>query len=190
MHNEDYDIKIFSPVKQTAKAEPVVFVDEVKRQVISGNLHKAKEIGEAIADSFHTAAEKEELWTMACDCGICGLDRRIKDQAIILSVFTAEYAFNHYMPDPILSTTAISTLYDTLTDDSPELYNNLLASTAFSFYYMNLDGKEADPNVIGKTFAVLCDDDNSECLLCYGKTVFETSLKTYREAIESVDFSK
>jgi len=191
MHNEDFDIKIFSPIKiaKDKEAEPVVIADEMKRQVISGNMQKAKMLGKLIADSFHEAAEKEELWNMAHDCNITDLDRRIKDQAIILSVFTAEYVFNHYMPDPLLSTTAISTLYDTLTEDSPELYSNLLASTAFSFYYMNLDGKETAPEVIGKTFAVLCDDDDNEDLLCYGKTVFVTSLENYKKAVDSVDFS-
>lgn len=189
MHNEDFDIKIFVPIKKDNESESVVIVDEMKRQVISGNLQKARKLGEMIADSFHEAAEKEELWTIAEECNVPELDRRIKDQAIILSVFTAEYVFNHYMPDQILSTAAISTLYDTLTEDSPELYNNLLASTAFSFYYMNLDGKETAPEVIGKTFAVLCDDDDNENLLCYGKTVFITSLENYKKAVESIDFS-
>lgn len=190
MHNEDFDIKIFPPINsKTVKDEPVVIVDEMKRQVISGNLQKAKKLGDMIAESFRTAAEKEELWNMAHNCNITELDRRIKDQAIILSVFTAEYVFNHYMPDPILSTTAITTLYDTLTKESPELYNNLLASTAFSFYYMNLGEKETAPDVIGKTFAVLCDDDENENLLCYGKTVFVTSLENYKKAVNSVDFA-
>ena len=191
MHNEDFDIKIFSPVKITSdkEAEPVVIADEMKRQVISGNMQKARMLGRLIADSFREAAEKEELWTMAGCCNITELDRRIKDQAIILSVFTAEYVFNHYMPDPLLSTTAITSLYATLTEESPEHYNNLLASTAFSFYYMNLDGNETAPEVIGKTFAVLCDDDENPDLLCYGKTVFVTSLENYKKAVENVDFS-
>ena len=189
MHNEDYDIKIFSPIKQTPKSDPVVLADEMKRQVISGNMQKAKNLGIAIADSFHEAAEKEELWNMAADCGVTGLDRRIKNQAIILSVFTAEFVFNHYMQDKLLSTAAISTLYDTLTKDSPKLYNELLASTAFSFYYMNLDGKDTEPDIIGKTFAVLCDDDDNEKLLCYGKTVFVTSLENYKNAVQAVDFA-
>ena len=43
MHNEDYDIKIFSPIKLKAeKNEPVVIADEMKRQVLSGNLQKAR----------------------------------------------------------------------------------------------------------------------------------------------------
>ena len=191
MHNEDYDIKIFSPIKLKAeKNEPVVIADEMKRQVLSGNLQKARLLGEKIAVSFHEAAEKEELWTMAEECNVCEIDRRIKDQAIILSVFTAEYVFNHFISDPILSTTAVSALYDTLTKDCPELYNNLLASTAFSFYYMNLDGKETAPDVIGKTFAALCDDGDNESLLCYGRTVFAKSLESFSKAVESVDFSK
>ena len=190
MHNEDYDIKIFSPIKLKAeKNEPVVIADEMKRQVLSGNLQKARLLGEKIAVSFHEAAEKEELWTMAEECNVCKIDRRIKDQAIILSVFTAEYVFNNCISDPILSTTAVSALYDSLTKDCPELYNNLLASTAFSFYYMNLDGKETAPDVIGKTFAVLCDEDDNEALLCYGRTVFAKSLENYKKAVNSVDFS-
>ena len=189
MHNEDYDIKIFSPVKKVPEPEAVVLADEIKRQVVSGNLQKARDLGKAIAQSFREAAEKKELLNMSVDCGIKELTRDIKDQAIILSVFTAEYALNHYLTDSILSTTAISQLYDTLTADSSELYNNLLASTAFSFYYMNTDVKNIDTEIIGKTFAVLCDDDYNESLFCYGKTVFTTSLEAYRNAITNVDFA-
>ena len=90
MH-EDFDIKIFSPVKKTVDSEPVVIADEVKRQVILGNLQKAKALGKTIADYFPEAAEREELWNMAKCCNVTELDRNIKDQAIILSVFAAEY---------------------------------------------------------------------------------------------------
>ena len=46
-----------------------------------------------------------------------------------------------------------------------------------------------DTNVIGKTFAVLCDDDYNEALFCYGKTIFATCTESYKKAIESVDFA-
>lgn len=187
MNNEDFDIKIFSPVKKSEQAEPVAMADEMKRQVLSGNVQKAKQLGKAIAESFHEAAEKEELWNIAQHCGVT-LDRGVKDQAIILSVFTAEYCLNHYMPDSILSTSALTLLYDTLTDDSPELYNKLLSSTAFSFYYMNLDGTNVDPGAIGKTFAMLCGDKASDEFCCYGRTVFTKSLEQYKQAVDGVDF--
>ena len=187
MNNEDFDIKIFSPVKKMQEAEPETVADNMKRQVLSGNLPKARELGKTIADSFPEAAAKEELWNTAHCCEV-ELDRNIKDQAIILSVFTAEFCINNYMPDPVLATTALTVFYDTLTNDSPELYSDLLASTAFSFYYMNLDGKNADPDIIGKTFAMLCGDKNSPNLCCYGKTVFKTSLDNYKKAVHDIDF--
>ena len=115
MNHEDFDIKIFSPVKKSESEEPVVIADEMKRQVLSGNLQKAKELGKLIADFFPEAAEKEELWNMAKNCCITELDRNIKDQAIILSVFTAEYFLNLYITDAILSTSALTVLYDTTT---------------------------------------------------------------------------
>lgn len=189
MNNEDFDIKIFSPMKKSAPDEPVTIAYNMKRQVLSGNLQKARELGKAIADSYPEAAEKEELRNIARCCDV-ELDRKIKDQAIILSVFTAEYCLNNYMPDPILATTALTMLYDTLTDDSPELYSNLLSSTAFSFYYMEIDGKNADPEAIGKTFAMLCGDKNSANLCCYGMNVFKTALENYRKAVETTDFSE
>ena len=189
MYNEDHDIKIFSPVKKIQEPETVVIADEMKRQAISGNLQKAKSLGETIAKNFREAANKNELLHLSEDCGVAELTRNIKDQAIILCVFAAEYALNHFLTDSILATTAISQLYDTLTDDSPELYSNLLASTAFSFYYMNIDLNNVDAQIIGKTFAVLCDDDFNESLFCYGKTIFSTSVESYRKAIETVDFA-
>ena len=189
MHNEDYDIKIFTPIKSGSTPEPVVIADEMKRQVISGNMQKASELGNAVAISFREAAEKDELLNIANGCGV-ELTRDIKDQAIILSVFTAEYAFNRFLNDPILSTTAVSKLYDTLTKDSPELYNNLLASTAFSFYYLNIDVENINNDVIGKTFAALCNDKTNEALFCYGQTVFSTSLEHYRNTIAGVNFTQ
>ena len=189
MYNDDRDIKIFSFIKKTDEPEAVVIADEMKRQAISGNLQKAKNLGEVIANSFREAADKKELLHLSADCGVAELKRNIKDQAIILSVFAAEYALNHFLTDSILSTTAISQLYDTLTDDSPELYSNLLASTAFSFYYMNIDIRNIDTDVIGKTFAVLCDDDFNESLFCYGKTIFSSCVESYKKTIESVDFA-
>lgn len=189
MHNEDFDIKIFSPIKTAQNEEPVVIADEMKRQVLSGNLQKAKELGKVIAEFFPEAAEKEELWTMARCCNIQSLDRNIKDQAIILSVFTAEYFLNLYLPDPILSTSALTVLYDTLTADMPELYSHLLSSTAFSFYYMNVDRKSADSKIIGQTFAMLCGDKKSEDLCCYGESVFKTSLEHYKELTDRVEFN-
>lgn len=188
MNNEDFDIKIFSPIKKIEETEPVIIADEMKRQVISGNLQKAKLLGESIADSFREAAEKEELWNLAQCCSV-ELSRDIKDQAIILSVFAAEYCLNNLLTDSILSTSSVSTLYATLTKEAPELYNKLLASTAFSFYYMNIDGKVADSEIIGITFAMLCGDKKSSCLVCYGKNVFEAAVKQYQSAIKSVDFS-
>lgn len=189
MNNEDFDIKIFSPVKKIESTEPVIIADEMKRQVVSGNLQKAKLLGESIADSFPEAAQKKELLGLAENCGV-ELTREIKDQAIILSVFTAEYCLNNILPDSILSTSAVSTLYDTLIADSPELYNKLLASTAFSFYYMNIENKTADSNVIGETFAMLCGKKSSECHISYGKNIFEDAFKQYRAAVESVEFAK
>lgn len=188
MNHEDFDIKIFSPVKKSENAEPVVIADEMKRQVLSGNLQKAKDLGRSVAEFFPQAAEKEELWTMAKNCCIPELDRNIKDQAIILSVFAAEYFLNLYFTDAILSTSALTVLYDTLTANLPELYNHLLSSTAFSFYYMNVDRKHADAQIIGKTFAMLCGDKDSEELCCYGVSVFNTTLEHYKEIADKVDF--
>lgn len=189
MNHEDLDIKIFSPIKKSETPEPIVIADEMKRQVLSGNMQKAKALGKAIADFFPEAAEKEELWNMAKCCNICGLDRNIKDQAIILSVFAAEYFLNIHLTDAILSTSALNVLYDTLTADMPELYSHLLSSTAFSFYYMNADRTTVDAQVIGKTFAMLCGDKNSQELCCYGETVFSTSLEQYKKLADSIDFN-
>ncbi len=182
--NEDCDVKIFTPVSE-AFDDNITIADKMKRQVVSGGLQKARLLGKSIAESFPQEAEKEDLWNTARDCGV-ELTRDIKDQAIILSVFSAEYSINKYISDPVFATTALAALYDALTDDQEELYNKLLSSTAFSFYYMNAEDKSLiNAKMAGKTFAMLCGDEESKHLINYGETIFNRRVEKYKKMIES-----
>ena len=177
----DEDIKIFNRSKPLASSDSGPMADDLKRQVVSGNMQRARDLGKDIALSFRRAAAKDELLGIAESVGV-EQDRAIKDQAILLSVFTAEYCIKRHVANQSLVAAAVAELYDNLLEDTPLLYQDLLRSPAFTFYYMNTDD-EADPDQIGKTFAMLCGSPRDVKLATYGAQVFVKAQETYEAFI-------
>ncbi len=191
MNKKEDDVKVFIPKPKTGNQADASF-DEMKKDYLNGNLSKAKNLGRIVAGTFAKDAENNELLKLSVSCGV-DLTRKIKDEAIILCVFTAEYAFDRTMTKT-LSAAAVSNFYDVLTEDSAELYNKLLSSGSYSFYYMDIDENEngslADPEKIGGTFAMLCSEKGNENFIKYGSEIFSLSYKKYRNMIDNTEFKK
>ena len=97
-------------------------------------------------------------------------------------MFAAEYCIKRHVANQSLVAAAVAELYDNLLEDTPRLYQDLLRSPAFTFYYMNTDD-EADPDQIGKTFAMLCGSPRDVRLAAYGAQVFVKAQETYEAFI-------
>lgn len=170
---DDSDVKIFTGKAKSDDegSEILRLAEESKRHRANGNSEKAKQVGITLAE----AAPRE--------LGDPALKKYVGDPEIlyeikVLSVFTGEASAHMYMPNPMLATTAVNSLYDNLRSQFPGFYENITDGTAFSFYYLNLRrGIEVEKN-IGKTFAMLCDDDNNEELISLGENIF-SELRDY-----------
>ena len=187
IHNEDSDMKIAGrsfPGKDDG-FDVISLIEETKNQRFNGNSAKAKALGANIVSAFSYKAAPEELLQLADKYGVEVTDEVLL-QMKILSVFSAEYCIDNFLPSPMLSTAAVSELYDVLEDISPDFYEELSKSTAFSFYYLCL--KKAGSGVeesIGEQFASSCGKKGDKNFSSLGTELHNINVKVYKKAIRS-----
>lgn len=189
-HNEDSDMKIVgsSPFKSEDGFDVIQFVEETKLHRFNGNSAKAKALGANIVSAFSYKAAPEDIVLLADEYGV-ELSESVLLQIKILSVFSAEYCIDNFLPSAMLSTVAVGELYDVLEEVSPELYTELSKSTAFSFYYLCLgrnDGHEDER--IGVQFAASCGRKEDEKLAAFGSALHVINKKVFKKAINGFRF--
>ena len=190
IHHDDADMKIvgeFSSHSHHDHFDALEFIEETKKQRFNGNTAKAKVLGSNIVSAFSYKAAPEELYALADELGI-KLDEEILLQAKILSVFSAEYCLNNFLPSPMLSSVAVGELYDVLLVVSPEFYEELSSSMAFSFYYLCVRESDGAPNKVGEQFAMLCGKKDDGRYIEFGKRCHEINIEVYKKAIQGFAF--
>ncbi len=190
MFNEDSDMKIVgsSQFNKEDVFDVIQLIEETKNQRFNGNSAKAKALGANIVSAFSYKAAPDELQQLADQYGV-----KITDEVLlqmkILSVFSAEYCLDNFLPSAMLSTVAVSELYDVLEDVSPDFYEELSKSTAFSFYYLCLkDGDSGVDEKIGEQFAAACGNKNDKTLAALGTQLHIINVKVYKKAIQCFAF--
>ncbi|MCH5197961.1 MAG: hypothetical protein J1E34_03545 [Oscillospiraceae bacterium] len=163
------------------------YLDESSKQHFNGNASKAKAIGSNIVSSFSYRAAPAELVQFVIEQGVKPTDS-IMLQVRFLSVFSAEYCLGVFLPSPFLSDIAKSAMYDVLMEYSPDFYDLLARSGAFSFYYLALRDSENIGRAVGKQFAVLCGEKNNEKYASLGEKLHELSVSVYKKAINGFAF--
>ena len=113
--NEDSDMKIAgaSQLKKEDVFDVIQLINETKNQRFNGNSAKAKALGANIVSAFSYRAAPDELQQLASRLGI-EITEEILLQIKILSIFSAEYCLDNFVPSAMLSTVAVSELYDVL----------------------------------------------------------------------------
>lgn len=187
--NDDSDVKIFGQEKKKDGFDPISLIEEVKKHRFNGNAAKAKTIGSHLAVAFVLNAAKEELVSLAESLDVVLTDKVIY-QIKALSVFSAEYCLNNYLPSALLSSVAINELYESLIEDASDFYERLTDGTAFSFYYLGVRRGGSIDDSIGDAFAMLCGDEENQKLKKFGKILHQINVETYKKAIESFSFTE
>lgn len=188
--NEDSDMKIVgsSQFKKEDVFDVIQLINETKNQRFNGNSAKAKALGANIVSAFSYKAAPEELQLMAERCGVEITDEVLL-QIKILSVFSAEFCLDNYLPSAMLSTVAVSELYDVLEEVSPDFYEELSKSTAFSFYYLCLKNNDDSVDVrIGEQFAAACSKKDDKAFAELGTQLHNINVKVYKKAIQCFAF--
>ncbi len=190
VHFDDTDMKIVGEQhihSHYDHFDALDFIRESKQQRFNGNTAKAKALGSNIVSAFSYKAAPEELYNMAKEMGI-EIDAQILLQIKILSVFSAEYCLNNYLPSPMLSTVAIGELYDVLMEISADFYEELSRSTAFSLYYMCAKENDSCMRKVGEQFAMLCGKKDEENYIQFGINQHKLNTEVYKKAIQGFAF--
>ena len=189
IYEEDSDMKIVgASVARKEEIDTAGFLAELGREHFNGNYAKAKTLDANIVSAFSYRAAPEELTALLKESGV-EPNETILLQTRILSVFSAEYCLNAFLPSPMLSGVAVGELYEVLMQVSPDFYETLSHSTAFSFYYLALQAKKDAPRRIGEQFAMLCGHEGEERFITLGKKLHELNVQVYRKAINGFVFA-
>lgn len=188
--NEDSDMKIVGSSHFTKEEgfDVIQFVEETKLHRFNGNSAKAKALGSNIVSAFSYKAATEDLTALANEYGVIITDSVLL-QIKILTVFSAEYCIDNFLPSAMLSTVAVGELYDVLQEVSPELYDELSKSTAFSFYYLCLKaGNDSEDKCIGAQFAASCGKKDDASLAAFGAELHRINVQVFKKAIQGFRF--
>lgn len=186
---DDSDMKIAGGVKKDSKEtfDALALIEDTRIQRFNGNMTKAKTLGSNIVSAFSYKAAPDEIAQLASDFGVT-LDDTVLLQMKVLSVFSAEYCMENYLPSAMLSSVAVNAMYDVLMDISPSFYRELSASMAFSFYYLCVRRGEDIAAAIGERFAMLCGEPTNAAYAALGRKLHEINMRVYRRAIDSFAF--
>ena len=182
---EDSDIKIFKPSKQIDKDGGVLaFVEGMNHHRQNGNVEKAKELGAKLADLAFDSKNKEVISDEIF------LSADIFPQVCALVLFSAEAALNYYLPSQQLSAIAINALHEVLSSKKLPVYDTLMSSPAFSFYYLSVRKGGTDiPGDIGDAFAMLCRHEEDQAFIEEGKKLYNKILEIVEKQILAIGFS-
>lgn len=173
------NIKIYKGGKNDDSSEMSAVIEVMKEHRANGNIDKAKALGQALSDIDVNIEELIAPKFMKSD---------IIYQIKVLLVFAAEFNLQMLISAPMLSTTAINSMYDMIQKNSEGFYSNISDGVAFSFYYAGVRNGGDISEDIGKTFAMLCSAENNESFIEAGVTVYNSALEIIEKKINDAGF--
>ena len=181
MRNNDDDIKIFRPQRESSAADFTSIAGIMDKQRANGNSTKAVILGERLADFT-----PEEL----CPEDASKITPNELMQLRALMVFAAQIAMHKYLPNSILSTQAVNAMFERLEQTSPAFFGSISDGSSFSFYYLAVRKNEDVTNEIGRDYAMLCDEDDNGYLISLAGRVYEETDAKVLSLIENFEFER
>ena len=183
---DDRDIKIFSKNNKDDDTQALLrLAEEMASQRANGNVRKATELGEKIADFiFNIDSIDDESVRQLVNSSL--VDEKVNYQIRMLLTFTSESTLHRSLNVASLSTIAVNSMYDRLMTLDPDFYED--TTDAFTFYYVALRKANGVTKSIGKTFAMLCGDGNNEDYIRIGSGLYLLLGEEVCETIESFNF--
>lgn len=177
MNKPEEDVKIYQgPEKKESTRTPgEVAAEEFVSHRENGNLDKTRQLGELLAETLVGDARR-----------ICEED--CYRQKLVLLSFLAVDELEGKLPNLILQKSAKSAMLARLEDVSPEVYDIVIDSTAFTMYILN--DRQRDGDSTGQVLAQLCDRDDDEVLIARGDELEAEYRKLFGGIITSYTFKE
>lgn len=184
------DVKIYISKKELNKnCEIVAAVNDVRIHRANGNIEKARRLGEALA-TINPTDEVDINTNLKEHLAPKFFAQDILYQIKVLLVFACETLIQLELPVSILSTAAVTAMYEKMEKQTPGFYKNISNGAAFTFYYLALQkGGDLAKN-IGEAFAMLCSVKNKESFVAAGETVWKIAVDHVEREIEKVKFEE
>lgn len=186
----DSDVKIYhskSELNRSGNDLSIAF-DAVIAQRTNGNIDKARKLGEILATITPTGSGDGIIVDLKDHLAPRYFAPDILYQIKVLLVFACETLLQIEIPVSVVSTTAISSMYERIKVLSPGFYDNISNGAAFTFYYLAIQkGGEISDN-IGEAFAMLCSVKNKEGFVNAGKTVWNLAVDIIEKEIDKTEF--
>ena len=186
---EDNDIRIAGShpsreISSSADLDAEASLRELSREKENGNLEKARGLGAAAAAEVY-ADNGESFFGMDSS-----ENAQMREQRQMLLAFAAVVGFDKYDPNAHCARAALSTFYETLKRDAPQIYDDVERSFAFSFYFLEYHRGRDVAAAIGQTFAMLCGRPGDSVCAQLGKALYLRFLDVIQSMAEHTGFVK
>ena len=181
---DDSDIKIFEPSDKSEKDSDILAcVEGMNHHRQNGNVDKAKVLGIFLAEDAFDDKRKDLVDEIF-------LSKEIFPQVCALMLFSTEAALNYYLPSQQLSAIAINSLHEKISEQSSPIYEDVMNSPAFSFYYLSVRKGGSDiPRDIGEAFSMLCRHEGEDLFIEEGKKLYNMMLEFVQAKIFQIEFA-
>lgn len=184
-YKEDSDIKIFEGSHSEHDDDFLRQIEALDHHRQNGNVVKARQLGRNLYDLVMEDAGREK------DIDPDFKEGKMPVKAGVLAMFATEAALNMYLPSTQLSTITISELHRLLAKINSPVYEKVLESPAYSFYYLSLrKGGDDALEALGEAFAEHCRHEGEEKYIAYGKNIYEVVQKEVQKQIDLMDFAE
>lgn len=163
MYCDDSDMKIVpddpSEIFDTSEGAANAFV----REKTNGNIDKAHTLGLQLAAELTADHKGITLFGVgAFD------DENTLLQRKVMYAYVVNRVIEEIAPNSVVAQSAISSFYNTVCDEAPNVYALITDAAAFSMYTLSVRSSPGDACAIGKVFAQLCNRKDDEIFVKYG----------------------
>jgi hypothetical protein len=179
---DDSDIKISGSTEIQHEDYNILEVSDMQKQKENGNLNKARELGELLFTQIIKNDDEANFGLDIAESKDTQLQRRI------LLAFTVIFCADKYIKNQIVNKAIENSFFNIFRANQFELYTNLEASGAFSFYYLCVRRNEKIEQDIGHVFAMLCGKENDQIMQELGTALFLHYSDVIKKTIKSIKF--
>jgi len=176
------DVKIYGQVsKEEKETELSLEIAEAHRN--NGNIDKAVKMGVNLGNEDAKAYVLNFLPDSF-------MTEEIIFQAKALTLFTVKMTLEFSLSAPVLVTTVLNTMYDTIKENDAEFYDRLSSGVVYSFYFGDVKKQGSIAENIGNTFSRLCSKEDEPDFSIMGEKIWRTTASFVKEEIEKAGFSE